>query len=102
MLRAIGFTRARIGALVVLEGIALSAASLPGAFALGLVIARYLDAILRQAPGLPVDLHFFVLTPGAAARTVTLLLGTGAVAGAYPAAAASRTPVAATLHAEVL
>jgi len=102
MLRAIGFTRAGIGALVVLEGIALSAASLPGTFALGLVMARYLDAILRQAPGLPVDLHFFVLTSGAAARTVILLLATGAVAGAYPAAAASRTPVAVTLHAEVL
>lgn len=102
MLRAIGFTRTRIAALVVLEGAALGAASLPGTFALGLVMAQYLDAILRQAPGLPVDLHFFVLTPGAAARTVALLLGTGALAGVYPAAVASRSPIAATLHAEVL
>lgn len=102
MLRAIGFTRARIGALVVLEGIALSAASLPGAFVLGLVIARYLDAILRQAPGLPVDLHFFVLTTSSAAKTVALVAGTGALAGIYPAAIASKTAVAATLHAEVL
>jgi putative ABC transport system permease protein len=102
MLRAIGFTRSRIAALIVLEGIALGAASVPGTFVLGLVIARYLDAILREAPGLPVDLHFFVLTPGAAARTIALLLGTAALAGVYPAAVASRTPVAATLHAEVL
>jgi putative ABC transport system permease protein len=102
MLRALGFTRARISALVVLEGTALAAASLPGTFALGLVIARYLDAILREAPGLPVDLHFFVLTPAAAARTAALLLGTGALAGIYPAVIASATPVAATLHAEVL
>lgn len=102
MLRAIGFTRRRIAGLIVLEGITLGAASLPGTFVLGLVIARYLDAILKLAPGLPVDLHFFVLTPGAAARTVALLLGTGALAGAYPAAVASRTPIAATLHAEVL
>lgn len=102
MLRAIGFTRARIAALVVMEGVALGAASLPATFALGLVIARYLDAILRQAPGLPVDLHFFVLTPGAATRTVALLLGTAALAGVYPGAIASKTPVAATLHAEVL
>jgi putative ABC transport system permease protein len=102
MLRAIGFTRSRIAALIVLEGAALGVASLPGTFMLGLVIARYLDAILRQAPGLPVDLHFFVLTPGAAARTVALLAGTGAVAGVYPAAVASKTAVAATLHAEVL
>jgi ABC-type lipoprotein release transport system permease subunit len=85
-----------------MEGVALGAASLPATFALGLVIARYLDAILRQAPGLPVDLHFFVLTPGAAARTVALLLGTAALAGVYPGAIASKTPVAATLHAEVL
>jgi putative ABC transport system permease protein len=102
MLRAIGLTRMRIAALVVLEGLTLAAASLPGTFALGLVIARYLDAILRQAPGLPVDLHFFVLTSAAAARTVALLLGTGAVAGVYPAVLASLTPIAATLHAEVL
>lgn len=101
MLRAIGFTRPRIAALVVLEGAALGAASLPGTFLLGLVIARYLDGILRQAPGLPVDLHFFVLTPAAAARTITLLAATGAAAGVYPAAIASRTAVAATLHAEV-
>ncbi|MHB8730724.1 MAG: ABC transporter permease [bacterium] len=101
MLRAIGFTRARIAALVVLEGTALGMASLPGTFVLGLVIARYLDAILRQAPGLPVDLHFFVLTSSAAARTIALLTATGAVAGLYPAALASRTAVAATLHAEV-
>ena len=102
MLRAIGFTRARIAALVVLEGAALGIASLPGTFVLGLIIARYLDAILRQAPGLPVDLHFFVLTPAAAARTVTLLAATGAAAGIYPAAVASKTAIAATLHAEVL
>jgi putative ABC transport system permease protein len=102
MLRAIGFTRARIAALVVLEGAVLGMASVPGTFVLGLVIARYLDAILRQAPGLPIDLHFFVLTPAAAARTVTLLTATGAAAGVYPAAVASRTAVAATLHAEVL
>lgn len=101
MLRAIGFTRTRIAALVVLEGAALGAASLPGTFLLGLVIARYLDAILRQAPGLPVDLHFFVLTPAAAGRTVALLAATGAAAGVYPAAIASRAAVAATLHAEV-
>ena len=102
MLRAIGFTRGRIAAVVVLEGVALSVASLPGTFVLGLVIAQYLDAILRQAPGLPVDLHFFVLTPGAAARTVALLTAAGALAGIYPAAVAARSPVAATLHAEVL
>jgi putative ABC transport system permease protein len=102
MLRALGFTRTRVAALILLEGVTLGLASLPGTFVLGLVIARYLDAILRQAPGLPVDLHFFVLTPAAAGRTVALVAATAAVAGLYPAAVASRTAVAATLHAEVL
>jgi len=102
MLRAVGFTRGRIAGLVVLEGVTLGLASLPGTFALGLAIARYLDAILRQAPGLPVDLHFFVLTAAAAGRTLGIVVATAALAGVYPAAVASRTAVAATLHAEVL
>ena len=101
MLRALGFTRTRIGALILLEGLALSAASLPGAFGLGLVISQNLDAILRAAPSVPQELHFFTLTTQAAARTVVLLLATGALGGLYPAAIASRLGVAGTLHAEV-
>jgi len=101
MLRALGFTRVRIGALVLLESVLLSAASLPGAFILGLTISGYLDAILRGAPGVPERLHFFTLTAVAVGRTVSLLLATGAAGGLYPAAVASRLGVAATLHAEV-
>lgn len=102
MLRAVGVTRARIGALVLLEGLILSAVSLPGAFALGLLIGRNLDAILRSAPSVPENVHFFTLTAAAVLRTVLLVLATGTVAGAYPAAVAARLGVAATLHAEVL
>ncbi len=102
MLRALGFSRPRIGALVVLEGVLLSAASLPGAFVLGLAISRYLDAILRTAPGVPENIHFFTMTAGAATRTILLLLGTGTVGGAYPAMIAARLGVAETLHGEVL
>ncbi len=101
MLRALGFTRARIGALILLEGLLLSIAGLPGAFALGLLISQNLDAILRSAPSVPQGLHFFTLTTQAATRTVVLLLATGALGGLYPAAVASRLGVAATLHAEV-
>ncbi len=102
MLRAVGMTRARIGGLVLLEGLILSAVSLPGAFALGLLISRNLDAILRSAPSVPENVHFFTLTGAAALRTVLLVLATGTVAGVYPAAVAARLGVAATLHAEVL
>ena len=102
MLRALGMTRARIGVLVLLEGVLLAAASLPGAIGLGLVIGANLDAILRAAPGVPENLHFFTLTPGALARTAVLLLATGALGGVYPAVLAARLGISATLHAEVL
>ncbi|GEM_PF-195224 len=102
MLRAVGFTRARIASLVLLEGLVLGAASLPGAFALGLLISRNLDAILRSAPSVPENVHFFTLTTAAALRTVALVLGTGTLGAVYPATIAARLGVAATLHAEVL
>ncbi len=101
MLRALGMTRFRVGALVVLEGVILSALSLPGAFALGLGLSGPLDAILRGAPGVPESLHFFTFGPGAAARTAAMLLVTGAAGGVYPAAVAVRLGIAPTLHAEV-
>jgi putative ABC transport system permease protein len=102
VLRAVGMTRRRIAALVLLEGVALSLASLPGAFSLGLLIGRDLDALLRSAPAVPENLHFFTLTPVAALRTVLLVLGTGTLAGVYPGWVAARLGVAATLHGEVL
>src|SRR5262249_10812425 len=102
MLRALGFTRARIVTLVAAEGVALAAAALPGALLLGIVIAANLDRILLQAPGVPQELHFFTLTPIALGRTVGLLLGTGAVGGLYPAILTARLPIAETLHREIL
>lgn len=102
MLRALGITRGRIGTLVLLEGVCLSIAGLPGAFGLGLLISGYLDAILRSAPGVPDNIHFFAFTTEAAARTAALMLATGAAAGIYPAGVAARLNVAGTLHAEVL
>ncbi|HLJ61681.1 MAG TPA: FtsX-like permease family protein [bacterium] len=101
VLRALGMTRSRVGAVIVLEGVALSVVSLPGAFLLGLGISGNLDAILRGAPGVPESLHFFTLTAAAVTRTVALLIGTGAAGGLYPAVVASRLRIATTLHAEV-
>ncbi len=102
MLRAMGFPRASIVGLVLVEGIALAAAALPGAFLLGIAIARNLDRILLSSPGVPENLHFFTLTSAAAVRTVGILLATGALGGAYPAAVTARLEVAPTLHREVV
>lgn len=102
MLRALGFRRMRIAALILVEGVLFSTASVPGALLLGLVISHPLDAILRSAPSVPQGIHFFTLTTSALARTVGLLLGTGALGTLYPAAVAAGQGIAATLHAEVL
>jgi putative ABC transport system permease protein len=102
MLRALGFTRGRIVQLVVAEGVALSLVSLPAALALGVVIGGYLDRILRAAPAVPEGLHFFTLTAAAVVRTAALLIATGAIGGAYPAAVAARLGIAATLHREIV
>jgi len=102
MLRAMGVVRARIVGLVLVEGVALAAAALPGAFLLGIAIARNLDRILLSAPGVPEHLHFFTLTSAAALRTVGILLATGALGGAYPAAVTARLEVGPTLHREVV
>lgn len=102
MLRAIGFGRARIVALILSEGVALAGAALPGAIVLGIAIASHLDRILLSAPGVPENLHFFTLTPAAVATTAALLLASGALGGLYPAVLSARLEIAATLHGEVL
>jgi len=98
----VGLRRRRLVALVVLEGFLMVAASLPIAFGAGHLIALWLDGILRRAPSIPLDLHFFVLTPRAALVTLVLLLGAGTLAGIYPAWLVSRLRIAPTLHREVM
>ncbi len=102
ILRAIGVRRRRIVGLVIVEGLLLVVLSLPIAFGAGHLIALWLDGILRQAPSIPSDLHFFVLTGRAAGRTLLLLFAAGCFAGVYPAWLVSRHRIAATLHREVM
>lgn len=102
ILRAVGLRRRRLVALVLMEGFFLVLLSLPVAFGAGHLIGLWLDGILRRAPSIPMDLHFFVMTPRAALRTLALLLGAGTLAGAYPAWIVSRLAVAPTLHREVM
>ncbi|MGQ0572225.1 MAG: ABC transporter permease [Armatimonadota bacterium] len=100
-LRAVGLSRPRMVLLVLLEGVLLAAVSTPLALLVGAAVSRPLDAILRATPGIPQDLHFFVLTPAAIARTALLLALTGTLGATYPAWVAGRLNVAATLHREV-
>ncbi|MGH7518266.1 MAG: ABC transporter permease [Gemmatimonadales bacterium] len=99
-LRAIGVSRRSVVAQVVAEGTALTALGTALGIGLGLVTARYLDAILTSFPGLPAAISFFVPDGRALAIAASVLLAAGALAGLYPAWLAARAPIAATLRAE--
>ena len=101
-LRALGFSRRRIAADLLWEsglmvGIG-GVLSLP----LGLLLATGLDRILKAMPGIPGDLHFFVLQPQTVLLHVALLATAGALAAGYPVYLASRLPMASTLRDEVV
>jgi putative ABC transport system permease protein len=102
MLRALGFSRARIVELILAEGVLLAAAAFPGALLLGMIMAHNLDRILLAAPGVPQNLHFFTLTPRAVLHTTGILFATGALGGLVPAAATARMEIAATLRRETV
>ncbi len=99
-LRAIGVSRATIVRQVFAEGTALILLGATLGILLGLVTARYLDAILTSFPGLPANFSFFVPRADTLSRAGLVLILTGAVAGLYPAWLAARAPIAATLRAE--
>lgn len=101
ILRAVGLSRVRLVLLLLLEGAILAIVCLPLALVLGAAASRPLDAILRAAPGVPQELHFFVSSPTAVVRTVVLLLVTATLGAGYPAWVAGRLNVAATLHGEI-
>jgi putative ABC transport system permease protein len=99
-LRAIGVSRATVVGQVLAEGTALTVVGAALGILLGLVTARRLDAILTSFPGLPAAFSFFVPRADTLTFAALVLLGTGALAGLYPAWLASRAPIAATLRAE--
>jgi hypothetical protein len=63
-------------------------------------VAARLDAILREMPGIPMSLHFFVFQPRAAVAYAALLAVAGGLAAAYPLYLVARLPIAATLRRE--
>lgn len=102
VLRAIGVSRGHIVQQIVIEGIVISVAGAALGLALGLVTARYLNAILSSFPGLPAAIDFFYFQPGAVWRALGMLIGAGVVAGIYPAWRAAALPIARTLHEEAV
>jgi putative ABC transport system permease protein len=101
-LRALGIGRRRIAAMLLWESALLVGAGALLALPLGGVLALLLDHILRQMPGLPQRLHFFVFEPRALIIHVMLFVITAAAAAAYPVWLTSRLPIAATLRREVV
>jgi putative ABC transport system permease protein len=99
-LRAIGVSRATVVGQMLAEGTTLTLVGALLGLGLGLVTARYLDAILTSFPGLPAAFSFFVPRADTLAFAAVVLFVTGALAGLYPAWLASRAPIAATLRAE--
>jgi putative ABC transport system permease protein len=101
-LRALGFSRRRVvldvlceSALIVGIGGALSVPA-------GLLLAAWLDAILKRMPGVPSQMHFFVFEPQSLATHGLLLATTAVLAAAYPMRIVARLPIAATLRNEVV
>lgn len=101
-LRALGFSRRRVLADVLCESALI--VGLGGLLSLpaGILLAGWLDAILKRMPGIPAALHFFVFDERALAMHLLLLAGTAILAALYPMRIVSRLPIAATLRDEVI
>jgi putative ABC transport system permease protein len=100
--RAIGVSRAHVVQQIVVESLVISLAGAGMGLALGLVTARWLNAILASFPGLPTAIDFFLFQPRAAWTALGLLIAAGLLAGVYPAWRAASLPIARTLREEAV
>jgi putative ABC transport system permease protein len=101
-LRALGIGRPRIAAMVMWESVLIVGGGGLLALPLGGLVAIGLDRILRQMPGVPEPLHFFVFEANAVVLHVTLLAAAAFVAAGYPMWLTARLPIASTLRREVV
>jgi putative ABC transport system permease protein len=102
VMRAIGVSKAHVIQQIVIEGVAISLAGALLGLGLGLVTARYLNAILSAFPGLPMAIDFFLFQPRAAWSALGLLILSGIGAGVYPAWRAASLPIAESLRREAI
>ncbi|OLC83514.1 MAG: hypothetical protein AUH72_04160 [Acidobacteria bacterium 13_1_40CM_4_65_8] len=101
-LRALGIRRSRIASMLLWESALLVGGGGLLALPLGGLLALALDHILRQMPGLPERLHFFVFNWRAVTTHLVVFGMTAAAAAAYPVWLTARLPIAETLRREVV
>jgi putative ABC transport system permease protein len=101
-LRALGIGRRRIASMLLWESALIVGGGGLLALPLGGLLAYGLDGMLRQMPGVPERLHFFVFKPSALVIHVILLSATALVAAIYPIWLTTRLPIASTLRREVI
>ncbi|OFW02283.1 MAG: hypothetical protein A3J29_23010 [Acidobacteria bacterium RIFCSPLOWO2_12_FULL_67_14b] len=101
-LRALGFSQRRVVLDVLCESALIIGIGGVLSLPLGALLAAWLDAILKQMPGLPAALHFFVFRPDALVVHAGLLAATAILAAAYPMRIVARLPIASTLRNEVI
>jgi putative ABC transport system permease protein len=101
-LRALGLSRSRVTAGILMESAMLVSAGGVLAVPLGLALSIWLDRILSAMPGVPADLRFFVYEPRALALHAGLLAVAAVAAAVYPMHIVSTLPIAATLRREVV
>ncbi|HMA21487.1 MAG TPA: FtsX-like permease family protein [Gemmatimonadaceae bacterium] len=102
VMRALGVSRLHVVQQIVLEGVVITLAGAIAGLGLGLLTARYLNAILSSFPGLPVAIDFFLFQPRAAWTALGLLSLSGIAAGVYPSFRAASLPIATTLREEAI
>jgi putative ABC transport system permease protein len=100
-LRALGFSRLRGVQAVFAESALIVGTGGVLSLPLGVLLAMWLDRILRQLPGIPAELHFFVFEPRALGTHVVLLVATSLLAALYPMRIVARLPIATTLRNEI-
>ena len=100
-LRALGFSRRRVIADVLSESALIVGIGGLLSLPLGALLALWLDRILKQMPGVPADVHFFVYQTEAFTTHALLMVATAVVAALYPMRLVSNLPIATTLRNEV-
>jgi putative ABC transport system permease protein len=100
-LRALGFSRRRVIADVLSESALIVGLGGLLSLPLGALLALWLDQILKQMPGVPADVHFFVYQTEAFTTHALLMVVTAVVAALYPMRLVSGLPIATTLRNEV-
>lgn len=101
-LRALGFSARRAAVDVLAQGAMLVGAGGLLALPLGWGLSLWLDRILKQMPGIPAAMHFFVFESQALVVHAALLVVTALLASAYPMWLVARLPIATTLRNEVV